>query len=1042
MASGGVTDWSIRHPVSIIMLSLTVVVLGVFGLGKLSIDLLPQRIYPEIRVRVLDPGVPATVMESTVTRPLEVRLALTEDVTGVESRTTEGVSEIDLHFPYGKIIDVALRDARARLDRARRDLPVTIDPPMIDKLDPAQVPVMEFVLSSALRSPRDLRSWVDDVFSKQFLNLAGVAEIGIAGGVEREIQVLPQQRRLAGLGLSLDDIINAIREGNEDIPAGHLRVGGQQYAGSTAGGLNSLGAIDSLPIRLPGRHGDSIPLSELARVVDSHEDQRIRVRFNGVPGVRLWIRKQPTANTVDVADQVHARLAWMRANGLIPDDIAVRRVSDASVYVRRSLSHAAIATVVGAVLALVVVYLFLGRLRATLIIGTTIPISIMATFLAMAVGGLNLNIMTLGGLALGVGMLIDNAIVVLENIRRHGRDSPQHPATGIASGATREVRGSIITATSTRLAAMLPFLFIGGLAGQLFRELIFTLSAALVVSLVVALTLVPAVAARTLGGGTGRYIARVTDFTLERVQNFYSRQLERVLHAPLRWLLLAAVVLALTAPVFLSRRQEFLPPMDDGLISIHIRAKPGISLDAMDAGATRVEKLARSVGEVKSVYTVIGNHLSGRTERETPNRSRVLVQLLPVQRRKWTSAQWVNRFYQLLARAHLAGMRIYAHPRGVRGLRTGSDDDDIDIRVQGRDLQTLSHIGAAVVQRLRGVPGLRDLVNSAAETQQQFAIQIDRTRAADLGVNVADIGRALRIALNGIVASDFIDGDRSYHIRVRLPAHDVAGPRSLGGLLLIGQRGRHRAVYLRDVASVHLAPVPAEILHDNQQRIVDVSASLTGERALGAVLADVHRRLDDLPLPVGYYLYYAGTDEALVQGRRLSGVLAGLALFLVFVAMAVQYESMRIPAVILVCVPFMLIGVAVPFLLGHLPFLAPVPLSMPVWFGLVMLVGIVVNNAIILVEFTEISRRQGRAVRDAIREAARLRLRPALLITLTAVLGMMPLALGLGSGSEILQPLAMVMVYGLSFSAVATLLLVPAVYLLIVGRGEREHRTG
>jgi hydrophobe/amphiphile efflux-1 (HAE1) family protein len=1033
MRKGGLAAWSIRHPVSTLMLTLTVVVLGVFGLGQLSVDLLPHLIYPQVRVRVLDPGVSATVMEQKVTRQLEEQLAITEDATGIESSTSEGASSVDLYFDYGKDIDVALRDASTRLDRAKRFLPNTIEPPIIYKLDPSQIPVMEFIVSSGLRDPEELRSWVDDVFSKRFLNLPGVAAVEVGGGVEREIQVLPDQRRLAGLGLSVDDIIRAIQTGNQDVSAGRMRFAGQEYGGRTAGRLTSLGAIGALPIRLPG--GESIPLSEVAQVLDTHKDQRIRVRFNGVPGVKMSIQKQPTANTVDVADRVHARLAWMRANGLVPEDIVLNTVSDQSIYVRRSLDNAAMATLSGAILAMLVVYLFLGNIRGTLIIGTAIPISIMVTFVIMALGGLTLNIMTLGGLALGVGMLIDNTIVMLENVTRHRRESPDKPPEEVATEAAGEVTSAIVASTSTNLSAVLPFLFVSGLIGLLFRELIFTISAAIVASLVVALTLVPTLAARMRDEKSGRLTLRVNRAMIV-LQGFYGRQLERVLHAPGRWLLLAALALGLTAPVFLSDRQEFLPKLDDGSISINILTDPGTSLDSMDASVAQLEKLAWSLGDVQSIYTLVGGRIFGRTERETPNSSHLQVQLVPVSRRSISSAQWVDKFYRAMGKAQVAGMTVRARTRGIRGLRTSSGEDEVDVIVQGPDLQTLSQIGNAVVERLQGVPGLRNLKSSAEEKQQEFAIQIDRQRAAELGIDVTDIGRALRIALDGIVVSDFIDRDHSYDIRVRLPAADVTSPRSLGGLLLFGERAGRRAVYLHDVAKVRLVSVPAEIERYSQRRMVQISASLTEDRALGAVMHDVRGRLADFSLPKGYILFYGGADEALTKGRVLTSVLVGLALFLVFVAMAVQYESLRNPTVIILCVPFTLIGVSIPLLISRLPFLTPMPLSMPIWLGIIMLVGIVVNNAIILVEYIEIMRRRGRAVRDAIREAARLRLRPILMTTLTTVIGMLPLALGIGSGSEMLQPLALSIVFGLSFSTLVSLMLVPAMYLLVAGRGE------
>lgn len=1031
---GGLAAWAIRHPVSTLMLGLTVVVLGGFALGRLSVDLLPHLIYPQVRVRILDPGVSAAIMEHQVTRQLEEQLAITEDATRVESETAEGSSSVDLHFDYGKDIDAALRDASTRLDRAKRFLPETISPPIIYKMDPSQIPVMEFVISSGLRDTQALRQWVDDVFSKRFLNLPGVAAIEVGGGVEREIHVLPDQRRLAGLGLSVEDIVQAIQRGNEDVPAGRLRFSGQEYGGRAAGRLGSVGAIAALPIRLPG--GDRVTLSEIARIIDTHEDERLRIRLNGEGGVKMSVQKQPTANTVDVATRVHARLAWLKANHLVPEDIKLSIVSDQAIYVRRSLTNAALAALSGALLAMLVVYLFLGNIRATLIIGSAIPISVMVSFVIMGMGGLSLNIMTLGGLALGVGMLIDNTIVMLENIARHRQQSPERAGVESAEDAAAEVTSAVVAATSTNLAAVLPFLFVSGLIGLLFRELIFTISAAIIASLVVALTLVPTLAARIRAERASR-IHDVVTGALSRLQQFYTDRLALVLARPVQVIAAMVIVLILVMPVFFSKQQSFLPNMDEGRVSISVLTDAGTALDSMDATVKRIEHIAWQLGDVESIYTLVGGRVFGRTARETPSNSGIIVQLVPHSRRSISSENWIRQLYQALKREQLAGVQVRARSRGIRGLRTSTGEDDLSIRVQGADLKVLATIGDSIVKRLQGVPGLRNLKHSAEETQQEFAIEINRARAAELGVDVTDVGRALSIALEGIVVSDFIDADRSVPIRVRLPHAEVASPDALSSILLFGAQRERKAVYLSDVASIRLATVPAMIKRDNQRRIVEVSASMAADQSLGGVMDAIRARLADLPLPEGYYLYYGGADEALQQGQMLTQVLLGLALFLVFVVMAVQYESLRSPTVIMLSVPFALIGVALALLISRLPFFDTIALSMPVWLGIIMLVGIVVNNAIILVEYIELMRRRGMALVAAITEAARLRLRPILMTTLTTVIGMLPLALGIGEGAEMLRPLAVAIVGGLSFSMLVSLVLVPAMYLLFARAHER-----
>ncbi len=1018
LRSGGVAALAIRRPVGTLMIALALVVLGALSLMRLGIDLLPNIIYPEISVRVADPGVPARIMEDQVTRFLEEQLSITEDAISVQSQTTEGQSRVELTFPYGKDIDIALRDASTRLDRARRFLPATIDPPVIFKRDPSQIPVAEFVVSSPLRSPVELRSWVDDLFAVQFVNLPGVAAAEVGGGLSREVVVQPDQQRLAAWGLTVQELADAIRRGNIDVAGGRLVMDARELSGRTVGRLDSVEAIANLPLRRIDDDGriHLVRLGEVARVFDTHEDERLRIRFNNVPGVMLSIQKQPDANTVAVVDAVRERLDWLQGQRMMPDDITVSTVSDQSVFVRHAVQNAATAAISGAVLAMVVVYLFLGSLRRTLVIGSAIPIAIMVTFVLMEFGGLTLNIMTLGGLALGVGMLIDSAIVMLENIRRH-QQMGEEPLEAALNGA-REVNSAIVAATSTNLAAILPFLFISGLVGLLFRELIFTISAAMVAAMVVALTVVPTLGARVHAEGGGR-LRRAVDGAMDRLRDGYAWLLGGIMR--LRWLVVALFVGALLATyaVFTSGQQIFLPTVDDGNIRAIVTLDTGISVDEMDRTVRRLEALIQAQPEVENLFTLSGGFVFGRSQREVSNRATLRIQLVPRAQRDVDIPEWIGRMNRLIAAEQIAGLRVALRAEGIRGIRLGSGDDEISVRIQGSDLDRLQQLGNEAVALMRQVEGLRNIQHTYEESRQELAVTIDRERAAALGLDVEAIGRNLRIALDGSIVSDFLDGDRAYAVRMRLPREEVATAAALEELVIGFADG---PVPLRDVAQIELAATPPAIQRDNQQRIVEISASLTGDVALGEVAAGIHRALDALDLPDGYALYDGGAAKALQEGQQMTRILLGLALFLVFTVMAVQYESLRNPLVILFSVPFAAVGVS----LGLQAF--DIPVSMPVWLGMIMLAGIVVNNAIVLVEYIELRREEGLATIEAILEAARQRLRPILMTTMTTVAGMLPLAIGLGEGAELLQPLAQVIVFGLSFSLLVSLLLVPVTY--------------
>ncbi len=1016
---GGIAAWSIRHPVGVSMLAAAVVVLGLFSLGRLSVDLLPHLIYPEIRVRILDPGVPATVMEDRVTRQLEEQLAITEGATAIQSRSNEGGSNVDLTFEYGSDIDLALRDASTRLDRAKRFLPDSIQPPVIYKLDPSQIPVTEYIISSESLDSAALRDWVDYDFSKQFLNLPGVAAVEVGGGTLREILIEPDQQRMAALGVNLDSLIKTIQQNNQEVPAGRLTMARQELSSRTSARFRTLDELRALPI--PLANGSTLPLEQLTRIHDGHSDERIKVRLNDIPGVKVAIQKQPSANTVDVVDAVNDRLAELRRQRLIPDDVGIAQVSDQAVYVRNALNNATLAALSGTALAMLVVYLFLGDLRRTLIIGSAIPFAVMVTFALMAMGGLTFNIMTLGGLALGVGLLVDNTIVMLENIQRHQAAGEHGEEAGTAAAA--EINSAIVAATSTNLAAVLPFLFISGLVGLLFRELIFTISAAILASMLVALTLVPTWAVRVRGQAINRVSQAINHF-VAALQQSYSELLGKLITKPKLQLSLVLSLLAallLSSTIFSGAKQVFIPNMDTGEIRISISADPGTALEEMDNNVRRIEKMLRAKPEVQSVFSLVGGFIFGRTERESSNRSTLTVQLIPRSERAMSSNAWIKTTQQQINQLGLTGYKIMLRSRGIRGIRLSSGDDDISLRIQGPDIEVLTALADRLVKHLKGTPGIRNLQHSAEEIRQELSIRLKRERLSQLGLDAAAVGRTLQLALNGEVISDYLENDRAYDIRIRLPQREVNSPAALEQLVLRNAIDG-QALHLNEVAEVELIAAPAEIRRDRQRRIVELSASLSGEITYGEVYQTMQRRLAEFQLPQGYTIYDGGEYESLQQGRRLSQMLLGLALFLVFVVMAVQYESLRNPVVILLSVPFAVIGVALGLIVTELP------LSMPVWLGMIMLAGIVVNNAIILVEYMDIARSNGMALDQAITEAARLRLRPILMTTLTTVVGMLPLAIGVGEGAEMLQPLAVALIAGLSMSLLVTLVLIPILY--------------
>ncbi|HEX7051274.1 MAG TPA: efflux RND transporter permease subunit [Longimicrobiales bacterium] len=1021
----GPSSWSIRRPIGTLMLTSIVVVLGFFFLSGLPLDLLPTIVYPQIRAGVSNPGVEPTVLEETVAKPLETALATTEDLVRIETEIQEGRVGVNLHFEYGTNIDFALQDAAKNLERARGRLPEEADPPTIRKSDPQQSPIYEAAFSSGGRDLIALRDWVEYRLRPQLLVIEGVASVDVAGGLIREVQVVLDQERLRSYGLAVSEIIDALYSANQDIAAGRISSPTREVVGKTAGKFQSVAEIRNLPLTLP--NGGHIPLSEVASVRDTHREQRLWSRLDGTSAVQVSIRKQPDANTVAVADAVHARLQELEATGFIPDDIEFVTTRNQAGFIRNSVNAVRDAALLGALFSMAVVLVFLGSLRKTFIIGLSIPIAILATFVMMGLGKLTLNIMSLGGLALGVGMLVDNSIVMLENIFRHGDRGPEEAA----HRGAHEVQSAVVAATTTHIAAVVPFLLISGLAAMIFKELILTISFAIFASLLVALTIVPMLSAQfakvrfTSGASQWRPLV-LADRGVDALRRGYRRI---AVHAVRwRWAVLGGGVLALAGTYALTRDlgNEFLPQVDNGDVGVYLTLPPGASAEQTNQIAYEVEALVAEMPYVEHIFTTAGGFLFGGSTAERAGRGSMSIVLAPASERDMSADEWVQTLQRRIDEHGFPGARIFVRPPRIRGLRTSASGSSVAINIQGDELDELQRIGDEVIRRIQDIPGLQNVEPSAEEASPEIAIELDRERAAYLGLDVATVGRTIRTALDGTVATRFTEGNREYDVRVMLPRDRFTSPEDLGSVALFPGRAGRAPIYLRDVARVYSTIGPTNILRENQNRVLRITGDvLTDVASVGEVNDAIRDRLADLELPTGYGIIYGGEEEAIRENNRQLLIATLLSIFLVFVVMAVQYESVINPLVILTTIPLGLVGVGVAL------WMTGTPLSAPVLLGVIMLSGIVVNNAILMVEYIEQFRREeGASMEDAVIEAGAVRLRPILMTSLTTVLGMLPLALGIGEGSEMMQPLAIAVIGGMSVSMFLTLLVVPGAYII------------
>ncbi|MEX2179527.1 MAG: efflux RND transporter permease subunit [Gemmatimonadaceae bacterium] len=1023
----GLSSWAIRRPIGTLMLTATVLIIGWVFVRRLPVDLLPSVSYPTIRVNVNNPGVEPMVLEETIAKPLEAALAVTEGLTRMETDVREGSVGVTLHFALGMNVDYALQDAAKNLERVRSRLPEEADPPNIWKFDPSQMPIYSVGFSSPIRDRISLRLWVDQRLRPQLLSIPGVAAVEISGGLVREIQVEVDQERLRTYGLSLSQVIASLRNENQDIAAGRITSASREIAGKTAGKFRSVDDIRS--ILLTSSSGTRVGLTQIATIRDTSAEERSWSRLDGVSAVRLSIRKQPDANTVQVIDGVSATIQRLESSGFIPPDIRHAVTFDQSGFIRDALASVRNAALSGALLAMIVVLLFLKSLRKTFIIAISIPLAIVATFIAMGYGGLTLNVMSLGGLALGTGILLDNAIVMLENIYRRREAEGLDAETGAHVGSA-EVQSAVVASTTTNLAAVVPFLMLTGLSAMVFKELILTISFAILASLPLALTLVPMLAAQL---GKVRFQSGLDKLRplvaferfLERVGHGYRKAAGRTLRHR-GWVLAGSAAICFVAYLGLGRlNSTFLPSVDDGAVGVGIRFPSGTAPHQANLAALELERLVKEMPHVVSVFTSAGG--GGRANLD--------VTLEPTTKRSMTADAWVTQMQQKAQERGFAGGRVFVRPPRIRGLRTNNANADMAVTIMGDDLTELERLGREVERRLQNVPGLENMEVQAQEASPQIGVFVDRERLRSLGMDASTVGQTLRTALDGTVATRYAEGNMEFDVRVMLPRGKFDSPQALANVAMFpGSRGGP-PVYLRDVADVREMMGPNEIRRENQNRIMRMSGDIITEVAPVSAVADsVRARLADMTWPNGYGIIIGGEEEAINETNRQMALIIALAIFLVFVVLAVQYESLVDPVIILLAVPLGLVGVVATL------WLTGTSLSAPVFLGMILLAGIVVNNSILMVEFIKDFReRKQMSMQDAVVEAGFIRMRPILMTTLTSMMGSLPLALGIGQGSELMRPLAIAVVGGIAVSTMLTLFVLPSAYVIMHTASDRVH---
>jgi CzcA family heavy metal efflux pump len=1046
-----ISGLAIRRHIGTLMLTLTVLVMGFFVTTQLPVDLLPSITYPRIGLRADAPGLAPEVAVDEITRPLEEALSATEGVVQVYSQTREGRISIDLFFEPGGDIDQALNDATATLNRARANLPDSIDAPRLFKFDPSQLPVYEMALTSDSLSAAELRIFAEEELERELQQVPGVASTDVSGGVNEEIQVNLDLQRLQAVGLTVPDVLNALRDRNQDVSGGRIRGGAEETLTRLVGRFQSADELRNLAIPVPGSETPQrVLLRDVAEILDGDEEQRIFVTLNGEPAVKVSIQKQPAANTIEVVEGVKAKLVEMQQAGLMPEGLDMTSTLDESRFIQNSIQNVAIAGLTGASLAAIAVMLFLGSLRQTFIIVVAIPLATLMALVLMGLFGLSLNVFSLGGLALGVGIVVDNSIVMLENMARRaeemeasrGSERQRHDvreAIFQAEASSQELESALLASTSTNLVAVIPFLLIGGFISLIFNELILTISFSIAASLAVALTVVPTLASRLIMGRSTRSLQSWGPFRwfnnrLEGLTLGYGRLLTQVLRR--RLVIIATALLLFGGGSYWmvgQIPQEILPRISTGQARVFARFPAGTTVPENRRAMQAIDQLLIEQPETTYVFSTAGGALFGTNTNENALRGTSTITLQP----GTDTSAFVDRMNAELGQLPLVDTTIRVSPESVRGLVLSNSPvrSDLDIGLQGDDSQALAQAGEMVVNAL-GEARLARYRPDGEDPQEEIRILPDWTRASDLGLSSVDIGSTIQTALNGSTPTQLQRGSRLVDVKVQLAPGSVQRSSQLLDIPLFVNGGQ--LVQLGDVARVGRGPAPGEIQRINRRQVFLIAGDLSDGANLGEALEEANDIIAGLDLPAGVTVIPSSAAETNRELQQSLVTLGALAAFLVFVVMAVQYNSLIDPLVIMLTVPLALAG----GILGL--FITQTAIGATVVVGAVLLVGIVVNNAIIMVELAnQIYEASGCTRQEAILRAAPRRLRPILMTTFTTVLGLFPLALGIGEGAEFLQPLGIVVFSGLSLATVLTLFIIPCFYTLLhstLGRGGKPRQ--
>jgi len=1023
-----ITDLSLKKPVSVIMLMLSAYVLGIMALLTLPVNLLPDIVYPLVKVNINWRGATPEDIENQIADLVEQKVATVDDLDYISSTCMDGAYELLVNFDFRADRDVAYQDVVAKMGIVRKNLPRDADEPTIIKADPSQLPVVDLLVTSEAWDVVRLRTWVDNYLNLLFTSVPGAAGTDVSGGVKREIRVLADPFKMQAKGVNADLLARRLKDENVELSGGRVTTGRKEFLVRTKAEFADVEEIKNTVVTTD-KYGKTVYIKDVAEVKDGGDIQRIKTKLNSKEGVKLSIFKQVAANTLDVEAAIKQRLKEIQP--LLPPGIKLAPIYTQGAYISAANTGVRDAALIAMLLVVLVTWFFLGTWKRTLVIILSMPVSMLITFFCMKVLGFSFNIFSLGGLILAITIILDDSVIVLENITRHQESEleaggARRPAQELIALATNEVSQALLFAVLTFVALFLPFLLVPGLATLLFRELIIIVSIAVFSSRIVSITVTPLLVKllhEQAQAGAGRPFG---EQLLEKLKNKYRATLLWALAKKKQVMWATALLFAAGLFSFGQVGREFLPKADDGQITIKVKMPSGSSMRETEKALSNIEKKVKELPGVDRYFSIAGGRVWGLVTYELSNEGQVDVYLVPRDERPLDTDAYIAKYgAELQQSAQYPGAKVNVFHTKMKGIRQ-EGEYDVEVELYAPKTMSINDLYALATKTLgeiKEIKGLSALDISIDVSKPEYQLILNRASAADLGFSAAQAADLVKTYVDGKIASNYKDGGYYYPIRLVVDEASIGGKEDIANMPVLSPR--NLPVYLRDLGRLVYSVGPVEIQRKDQMRLIKVTASVVGAD-VGKTTDQVYKKVGTMSFPPGVYVRAGGQAKMMADNFKALASVLVLALFFAYIILAIQFESFLWPALILVRIPLSLIGISLALLLTGSA------LGITVIIGVLILAGIEVLHGVVLLTFIQELIADGMPLEKAVVEGAVLRMRPILMTFFVGIMGLLPLALGLGEGTELLKPMAIAVIGGLLFSIYLTFYFMPAAYVALM----------